>query len=264
MKWAAITTLLTVLVAPLSMAAGPGEIVAGGYLSPDRYPGMELAWRDEFDGSGLDEHRWQRTTGAGDGAELQWYVAENARVAGGYLRLVAESPPREDQQFTSARLVSRSPEPFGRQRIDVRLSLPEGQGLLSYVRLQDEGGSGVDILEMVGGNESEGTVYGTLRWNSDGRSRYEGGSLTLPGDTFTGQFHVFSVVWEANQIRWLADGREYFRQQLPADSHELSDAPLRLVLGLAVGGDRAGSPDDNTAFPRQLVVDYIRVFRDSH
>jgi beta-glucanase (GH16 family) len=264
MKQGCIALLVAALSAlDGSAAAGAPDVVAGGYLSPDRYPGMELVWREEFNGSALDEGRWERTAGEGEGSELQEYDPENVRLADGYLRIVADKPAQAGGRFVSGRIVSRSPQQFSSHRIDVRLSLPEGQGLRSHVSLQDVQGHGLDIVEMVGGDGRENSVHGTVRFSTGRQSRFESGSMTLPGDTFTGQFHVFSVVWDAAQIRWLADGSEFFRYAFPTDAPGLSGQAMQLELSLTVGGDRAGDPGESTGFPRQLVVDYIRVFQQS-
>ena len=52
---------LAACVAPLQAFGEP--VVAGGYLSPKAYPGMEPAWRDEFSGSELDVSSWSLLTG---------------------------------------------------------------------------------------------------------------------------------------------------------------------------------------------------------
>ena len=40
------------------------------------------------------------------------------------------------------------------------------------------------------------------------------------------------------------------------------DHPFFLLLNLAVGGAWPGDPDATTTFPQQLVVDYVRAYRD--
>ena len=37
--------------------------------------------------------------------------------------------------------------------------------------------------------------------------------------------------------------------------------PFFFIFNVAVGGDWPGSPDASTAFPQQMVVDYVRVFK---
>ena len=72
-----------------------------------------------------------------------------------------------------------------------------------------------------------------------------GESISLPaGEAFSDAFHVFSVVWQADQITWLMD-----------------DAPFFFILNVAVGGNWPGYPDATTSFPQSMVVDCVRVFQ---
>lgn len=38
------------------------------------------------------------------------------------------------------------------------------------------------------------------------------------------------------------------------------DQPFHLIMNLSVGGGFVGNPDGNTPFPRQLLVDSVRVY----
>lgn len=38
------------------------------------------------------------------------------------------------------------------------------------------------------------------------------------------------------------------------------DQPFYLVMNVAVGGQFHGNPDQTTAFPAEMVVDYVRVY----
>jgi beta-glucanase (GH16 family) len=38
------------------------------------------------------------------------------------------------------------------------------------------------------------------------------------------------------------------------------DQPFYLVMNVAVGGNFPGAPNDETRFPAELVVDYVRVY----
>ena len=56
-----------------------------------------LAWADEFNGTSVDPARWQFQNGTGcpslcgwGNNELQFYRAENATVAGGFLTITAK------------------------------------------------------------------------------------------------------------------------------------------------------------------------------
>lgn len=248
-------------------------IGAGGHASPESYPGMELVWREEFDGGTLDNRNWSHETGTGrngwGNGELQYYREENARVEDGYLVITAREETFEDSRYTSSRIVTRDKHDFRFGRIDIRALLPEGQGIWpalwmlgsSTDRGRWPGAGEIDIMEMIGGQGRENTIHGTLHWARDGGHVYEGGSLSLPAGTFNDQFHVFSLVWRETSIQWLVDGLPFLELDTAGKEFDVFREDFYLLINLAVGGHWPGAPDESTRFPQRLAVDYIRVFR---
>ena len=53
------------------------------------------------------------------------------------------------------------------------------------------------------------------------------------------------------------------KAQVEAAGTWVFDQPFYLLLNVAVGGRWPGPPSAGTAWPQQLVVDYVRVYADS-
>ena len=87
---------------------------------------------------------------------------------------------------------------------------------------------------------------------------------SLPMGTFADAFHQFAAEWEPGRIRFYLDGNLYATRtpaDLPAGSQWVLDGhPFTMILNLAIGGNWPGSPDATTAFPQELLVDYVRVY----
>lgn len=259
-------------VAPCD-SPGHTEVGIGGHASPESYPGMTLAWREEFDGPTLDPGRWKHETGPGGTGQgsvsRQYYRPENTTLDDGFLIITARKERFDGHEFTASRIVTRGLRDFRFGRIDIRARLPKGQGMWPSFRLLGvptgpagrPAGGEIDIMELIGGRGRENTVFGTLRWRQQGGLVYEGGSYTLPDGDFTEQFHVFSIVWSETSIRWLVDGQPFLEQAISEPALAAFHEPFYLEIGLAVGGERPGAPDPTTRFPQRLVVDYIRLFR---
>jgi beta-glucanase (GH16 family) len=49
---------------------------------------------------------------------------------------------------------------------------------------------------------------------------------------------------------------------LPAGTKWVFDHPFFLLLNVAVGGGWPGDPDATSTYPQQMVVDYVRAYRD--
>src|SRR6478735_7230969 len=171
-------------------------------------------------------------------------------------------------EYTSARLNTSGKFSTTYGRVEARMKIPRGQGIWPafWMLGSDIGSVGwpnsgeIDIMENVG--FEPGTVHGTLHGPGYSGSGGIGAGYTLPGGAaFADDFHTFAVDWAPDSITWSVDGTVY-QTRTPADLNGndwVFDKPFFLILNLAVGGYWPGDPDGSTAFPQQLVVDYVRV-----
>ena len=119
----------------------------------------------------------------------------------------------------------------------------------------------IDVMENIG--REPAIVHGTLHGPGYSGAQGIGGADTLPSGSYADDFHVFAVEWEAGEIRWLVDGRQYRRttpSDLPRGARWVFDHPFFLLLNVAVGGHWPGDPDATLTFPQQMLVDYVRVY----
>jgi len=121
-----------------------------------------------------------------------------------------------------------------------------------------------DIVELVGGPSGDNTVYGTAHWEDEnGQHSQYGNSYTLPSGIFADNFHLFSIIWDEQKIRWYVDNQLYHEIDItPASLSEFHEE-FFIVLNVAVGGNWPGPPDSTTVFPQKMEIDYIRVYENS-
>jgi beta-glucanase (GH16 family) len=95
---------------------------------------------------------------------------------------------------------------------------------------------------------------------------YSGGNpvtkeYQLMSDRFDTGFHVFGVEWTEDYVNYYVDDVLYNQITRDDVSGEwVFDQPFFIVLNLAVGGNYDGAPSDDTEFPQQMLVDYVRVY----
>jgi beta-glucanase (GH16 family) len=122
----------------------------------------------------------------------------------------------------------------------------------------------IDIMEMVGSNYGglgNKTVYGTAHWDNNGQHAQFGGSNQVNSLNLSDEFHVYSIIWDSNSIKWYRDDILYHQIDItPAGLSEFHQ-PFFLIFNVAVGGNWPGSPNSNTQFPQKMIVDYVRVFQ---
>jgi beta-glucanase (GH16 family) len=240
-------------------------------------PYWTLVWSDEFNepaGTAPDPNKWVFDLGAGGfgNQELETYTSgrENSYLDGaGNLVIVARASA--PGQYTSARLKTLSKFAVKYGRIEARMKLPAGQGMWPafWMMGADVTSAGwpqcgeIDIMENIGREPSivHATVHGPGYSGTGGIT----GSYTQPdAQPFAADYHVFAAEWSQNNIQFSVDGHVYHTvtpESLPADATWGFQHPFFLLLNLAVGGDWPGNPDATTAFPQQMLVDYVRVYQ---
>ena len=272
--------------------------------------GWKLIWQDEFDQQSLDKNKWSSAVDCWGGGndELQCYTdrPDNAHIKDGMLHMVAKeetfSGPRfsdvhpdynrqdksKSSPFTSSRLHTKNKFSLRYGRIDIRAKIAGGKGMWSALwMLPNDNVYGkwpasgeIDIMEAlnpgVAANEVHGTLHYGLPWPQWENKVDEFPMKQSPSDNF----HVYSIEWEADQIRWYVDGKHYQTQSSEgwynyiwlgqeqgyqvANPRAPFDQEFFLIMNIAVGGNWPGDPDYNWDKDREMLVDYVRVYQCSN
>jgi beta-glucanase (GH16 family) len=238
-----------------------------------------LVWADEFATDGLpDAAKWVHETSRNKAGwynnEKQYYSAarlENARVHDGMLSITARKESRSDQPdwggqtYSSARLATVGKQDWTYGFFEVRAKLPCGKGTWPAIwMLGSQGawpaGGELDIMEWVGSRPERvfSTVHTTAGSGGNGR-----GADAVTADACTA-FHNYQMHWTAQQINFAIDGKVHFTYNNPGTGVAAwpFDAPQFMILNVAIGGDLGGAVDD-TIFPVQMDVEYVRVYQKS-
>ncbi len=250
--------------------------------APEAPPGR-LTWSDEFNGAAgslPDSSKWTIETGGGGWGnhELESYSnrPENVEQRDGNLLITARKEPftgsdKVQREYTSARLQTKNHFAQAYGRFEARMQLPSGKGVWpAFWLLGDNVDTAhwpncgeIDVMEAIGDPH---VIYSTL--HGPGYSGKNGISAKFPlpaGQAVDNGFHVYALEWSPERIRFLFDDHlivERTPKDLPAGTRWVYDHPFFILLNLAVGGDWPGSPNEQTAFPKRLLVDYVRVYED--
>ncbi len=240
----------------------------------------QLVWSDEFDGSTLNTNVWAPVnmgTGFGN-KELQYYSSrpQNLKLENGNLVITALLEDYKvgtaSWKYTSAKISTQNLKSFTYGKIEARIKLP-GTGNGTWPAFWTLGYGGwpacgeLDICEFQGSKPDQ--------WQSNVHTKnYNGTNGTnfhlikqTPG--VSDDFHVWSIEWlpttetTAGKIKFLFDGVQYWTfsslSVLPVDYP--FNTPIYVILNLAIGGTMGG-PVDDTIFPKQMLVDYVRYYQD--
>ena len=283
--------VLSVATASLTvMARGEQGVPIAARESMQATPraGFELVWSDEFDRDGApDPAVWRYEEGFVRNNEAQWYTRdrrENARVERGALVLEARKEaypnPNHDPAkpadwrnapaatYTSASLNTRGTRSLLYGRVEVRAKLPQGKGVWPAIWTLGDNRSEVgwpacgeiDIMEFVGHTPDK--THATLHWQQTGKHVSNGQAITI--ERPWQDFHVYAVDWTKDRMDFWFDDRRVHSFDVSRGDQSNGDNPFRkphyLLINLALGGSW-GREIDDSIFPQQYLVDYVRVYR---
>ena len=231
-------------------------------------------WNDEFET--IDTSKWTFEIGTGSSGwgnnEKEYYTdrSENAYVQDGILHIRANKEDYKGSGYTSARMITKGKFSFTYGTVEARIALPTGKGIwpafwmlgANIDQVSWPACGEIDIIEAV---NNESVVYGTNHWQYEG-SHAEYGNNT---NDFHGakkalditQFHTYKMTWDEKLIAMYVDDFKYHEISIEnnAGGTDAFHKPQFFLLNVAVAGNWPGFDVDDTQFPNEMLVDYIRV-----
>jgi beta-glucanase (GH16 family) len=250
----------------LAILAGTPQAV------PDR-PGWKLVWSDEFDKDGApDPKKWTYEEGFVRNRELQYYTVdrrENARVEKGNLVIEGRKEKYKTAEYTAASLTTLKSASWTYGRIEVRAKIPKGRGTWPALwtlgtNMKDVGWpkcGEIDILETVGFDpDGIHTTIHTEAYNH--QKKTQKGRRTEHPKPYDA-FHLYAIEWTKQKIDFFYDEEKIFtfENEGKGEAAWPFDKPQYLLLNFAIGGEWGGQKGvDDTIFPQQYLIDYVRVY----
>lgn len=234
----------------------------------------KLVWSDEFSGDTLtspDANNWTFDLGTGtDGwgnQELQSYTDNVQNVSqDGEGNLIIRAI-QIGSSFTSGRIKTQGlfSQKYG--RIEARLKTPYGPGLWpAFWLLGDNITTNpwpqcgeIDIMELRG--QQPHIIHGSIHGPGYSAGNAVSKGYALQNGRFDTKFHLFAVEWDADKIDFFVDDYLYQRiERKDVPGSWVFDQKFFIILNVAVGGTYVGFPTNQTPFPQEMVVDYVRVY----
>jgi beta-glucanase (GH16 family) len=236
----------------------------------------KLVWSDEFNGVGLpDTTKWGYDVGGHGWGNNEWQYytdgdSNNVFIKNGILSITARKEKKQGKDYSSARMVTRGKADFTYGRIEIRAKLPKGRGTwpagwMLGSNLEEVGWplcGEIDILEHVGFDPD--TVVGSVHTVTYNHIKGTQKSKKLFIKNPYTEFHTYSIEWTAEKMDFLLDNIPYLtvQNEHKTDKEWPFNKPQYLLLNLAIGGNWGGEKGvDETIFPVQMEVDYVRVFQ---
>jgi beta-glucanase (GH16 family) len=230
-----------------------------------------LIFEEQFDGTTLNEANWNYELGNGcpnicgwGNNERQIYTKENSSLRDGHLVITAS---KEDAVYKSTRITTKDKVEFQYGTIEVRAKLPLGHGLWPAIwmlghDISDIGWPAcgeIDIMEYVGRAPHE--IHTTLHTlDSYGKSV---NTMVTTDTSIEEGFHVYTSNWTEDKIEFFIDNKLVytFSPEIKNDKTWPFNKPFFIILNLAIGGNFGGPDVDDSIFPQEFIIDYVKVFK---
>lgn len=245
--------------------------------------GYTLVWKDDFEGTSLNENYWSYQIGDGSlygipgwgNSEEQYYQQDNVSLSDGNLVITAKSESVGGKSFTSGRIRTYKKVSYTYGRVEARIKLPTKTGLWpAFWLLPDNENYGswpnsgeIDIMEAKGRlpYETSGALHYALY---SGTHHYDTATNYFQGNESIAEYHIYAVEWDENNIRWYCDNNLFLSISSWAITGENTsntkpfDTNFYIILNLACGGhfDNYTSPSTSD-LPASMYVDYVKWYQ---
>ncbi len=230
-------------------------------------------WVEDFSDIALNEDYWNYEVGDGcpnlcgwGNNERQIYTKTNHQLKDGFLHITAK---KSGDRYTSARITTKQKFEFQYGKIEIRAQLPRGKGLwpafwMLGSNIEEVGWplcGEIDVLEYVG--KSPGEIFTSLHTMAGSGNKANTKTTSIPG--IEEGFHLYSAIWSSQKIEFFVDRIRVYSFAPSKQTTETwpFDQSFYFILNLAVGGYFGGPEVDDTIFPQDFIVDYIKVYQNN-
>ena len=247
---------------------------------------LDKSFSDEFNKSKLDETKWWDFNPAWHGRKPSHFARSNVKVKKGLLRLSAKSldpkkvsiqdKSRGYDKFSTAIIKSKNRSYYGYYEARAKsMKAAVCNAFWLYDPLDEsikyregEYSEEIDIFEVFGKankKENQRAYYAAVhRYQTPyveslvNKRKYKLENrytrLEVPYD-FYEDFHVYGLLWTADELVWFLDGKEVFRRK-----NDFFKRPLHVIFDAEIMETWDGLPNVDD-LPSTFEVDYVRVWR---
>lgn len=231
---------------------------------------LTLVWEEDFNGKELNEKAWNFEMGDGcpncgwGNNERQLYTKDNHQLVDGKLIITAK---KDGDKYTSTRITTQGKKVFQYGRFEARAKLPVGHGIWPAFWMLGSNISTVgwpkcgeiDILEYVG--REPDMVFTTLHTQANHGDN--GSSKKTKFKDIEEGFHIYAAEWTEEKIDFYVDNKLVYTFNPEKKTEDVwpFNQPFYLIINMAIGGNFGGPKVDDSIFPQQFIIDYVRVYQ---
>ncbi len=225
---------------------------------------------EDFNEGSLNTSIWNYDEGDGcpnlcgwGNNERQLYSKKNVVLKDGSLMIRAS---KKDSLYFSGKIHTKDKIEFKYGVVEVKAKLPKGYGLWPAIWMLGNdidtntwpACGEIDIMEYVGKNPH--VIYTSLHNPSSFGNTIHSKKTNIKN--IEEGFHVYKTVWTEAAIEFFIDAKKVYTYA-PEEKNDKNwpyNKPFYLILNVAIGGNFGGPEVDDSVFPQDFIIDYVKVY----
>ena len=237
--------------------------------SEEALPHAEILFEDTFNGTQLDDDKWERCPEWDRQGDLNVWDDQLSFLDGeGHLVLKAEWNEENSKIHSGAiRTYGKFTEDFAYYEASIRFESVPGIWGAFWMMAGDVAGENhaaldgveIDIIESI--NSQQKRCDSALHWDGYGSRMQSLSQIYQTADIYDGRFHIFGLWRTEEAYVFYIDRKEVWR--VTAEQCAICPEPGYMKLTVE-GADWAGAGTEESirALPADMLVDYVRVYRE--
>ena len=223
-------------------------------------------WTEEFQKRHIpDSSYWSYTIGM-QGKELEFYTnnTKNIYCKSGNLILRALNEKKGKALCTSGRIHTRGKVSFLYGKLEIRAKCPTGKGIWPAIWMVPEKWSlpfgEIDIMEYIDCWESK--KY-QINVHVETRDKGEKVRKMHPKmvNASVSKYHLYTLEWYKDRLVFLLDNKKHYEFHKEEGKPWPFDKPYYLILNVAYGAWGGTCGMDESIFPCEMKVDWIKYYK---
>lgn len=219
---------------------------------------------DEFNGTALDDAKWDPFNPGWTGREPGWFAKSNVTVKDGMLQLTARAEnlpdiPKRYHTFTTAAVKSKQRVCYGYFEIRFQAMKSKASSAFWFYGTDPKHWTEIDVFELSGNHPKLNSTYfmnvHVMETPEDGKKHWNKGNNWVAPYRFADGFHTAGLLWTKDKIEWFVDGTSRFSLK---NTHW--HQKLNINFDSETMPEWFGLPDP-AELPAEFKVDYIRAWK---
>jgi len=236
------------------------------YQSKENYKYLEkhLIFYDDFNSEELDRNKWSYDIGTGTNGwgtyQKQYYTSkkDNIFLSDSYLYIRAKKENYKNCAYTSGRITTKNSLNFTYGIIEAKIKFPLVNGVSPGMWLSGTFNKNIwpncgeiDALIVTDSNQE---ISSGCTWD-EYKSYFKKTNLDLT------KFNVYTIIWDKNYITIYVDDLEIYKIDITPSELIAFHHHFFLNLNVLIGGYTVNNAIDTSAFPIDMIVDYIKIYQ---